>query len=90
MVDELREEEIIETKETPEVIETAENAVTAAEAAPEAPAAAEETMEEIMQQYDVVGNFHKNSVVEGKVISAREDGWLVDVGYKSEVFLPNS
>ena len=90
MVDELREEEIIETKETPEVIETAENAVTAAEAAPEAPAAAEETMEEIMQQYDVVGNFHKNSVVEGKVISAREDGWLVDVGYKSEGFLPKS
>ncbi|ACZ19259.1 RNA binding S1 domain protein [Thermanaerovibrio acidaminovorans DSM 6589] len=46
-----------------------------------------ETMESIMEQIDSV-NIHRGSVVEGTVVDAREDGWLVDVGYKCEGFLP--
>lgn len=48
----------------------------------------EETMEEMMQQYDVMGDFHRGKVVEGTIVDAQEDGWLVDVGYKCEGFLP--
>lgn len=48
----------------------------------------EETMEEMMQQYDVMGDFHRGKVVEGTIVDSSEDGWLVDVGYKCEGFLP--
>lgn len=77
MVDELRSEDKIEsevTKETPEPqVEQNEPEV---------------TMEEMMQQYDVMGDFHRGKVVEGTVVDVSEDGWLVDVGYKCEGFLP--
>lgn len=46
-----------------------------------------ETMESIMEQIDSV-NIHRGSVVEGTVVDAREDGWLVDVGYKCEASFP--
>lgn len=58
MVDELHNEDVIETQEK------------------------EETMEEMMQQYDVMGDFHRGKVVEGTIVDTQEDGWLVDVGYK--------
>ena len=45
-------------------------------------------MEEMMQQYDVMGDFHRGKVVEGTIVDTQEDGWLVDVGYKCEGFLP--
>ncbi len=48
----------------------------------------EQTMEEMMQQYDVMGDFHRGKVVEGTIVDTQEDGWLVDVGYKCEGFLP--
>lgn len=48
----------------------------------------EETMEEMMQQYDVMGDFHRGKIVEGTIVDTQEDGWLVDVGYKCEGFLP--
>lgn len=48
----------------------------------------EETMEEIMQQFDVMSDFHRGKVVEGTIVDTREDGWLVDVGYKCEGVLP--
>jgi len=48
----------------------------------------EETMEEMMQKFDVMGDFHRGTVVEGTIVDTREDGWLVDVGYKCEGFLP--
>lgn len=48
----------------------------------------EETMEDMMQQYDVMGDFHRGKIVEGTVVDTREDGWLVDVGYKCEGLLP--
>ena len=44
-------------------------------------------MEEMMQQYDVMGDFHRGKVVEGTIVDTQEDGWLVDVGYKCEGFL---
>lgn len=77
MVDELRSEDKIEsevTKETPEL-----------QAEHHEP---EETMEEMMQQYDVMGDFHRGKVVEGTIVDISEEGWLVDVGYKCEGFLP--
>lgn len=72
MVDELLKEEGTETQAS----ETAQ--------VPEK----EETMEEIMQQFDVLSDFHRGKVVEGTIVDAREDSWLVDVGYKCEGVLP--
>ncbi|MEG1502204.1 MAG: S1 RNA-binding domain-containing protein [Synergistaceae bacterium] len=48
----------------------------------------EETMEEMMQKFDVMGDFHRGKIIEGIIVDTREDGWLVDVGYKCEGFLP--
>ena len=86
-----------ETEVTPETKAAAEKEVTPEtkvaaekEATPEAEATPEKevTMEEMMEQYDVMGDFHRGKVVEGTIVDAREDGWLVDVGYKCEGFLP--
>jgi small subunit ribosomal protein S1 len=48
----------------------------------------EETMESIMEQMGGFEDLHRGKVVEGTVVDARDDGWLVDVGYKCEGFLP--
>jgi small subunit ribosomal protein S1 len=48
----------------------------------------EETMESIMEQMGGFEDIHRNKVVEGVVVDARDDGWLVDVGYKCEGLLP--
>lgn len=77
MVDELHSEDKIGsevTQETPELHA--------------AQSETEVTMEEMMQQYDVMGDFHRGKVVEGTIVDVSEDGWLVDVGYKCEGFLP--
>lgn len=47
-----------------------------------------ETMESIMEQMGGFEDIHRGKVVEGVVVDARDDGWLVDVGYKCEGFLP--
>ncbi len=49
--------------------------------------AKDQTMEEIMAEYEGA-EIHRGKVVEGTVVDARDDGWLVDVGYKCEGFLP--
>ena len=46
-------------------------------------AAAQETMESMMEQYDISG-LRKGDVRTGTVIAETENGWLVDVGYKCE------
>lgn len=47
----------------------------------------EETMESI--DWEAEGaDLHRGKIVEGKIISASDDGWLIDVGFKSEGFLP--
>ncbi|MFC2593633.1 MAG: S1 RNA-binding domain-containing protein [Fretibacterium sp.] len=50
-------------------------------------AAAQETMESMMEQYDISG-LRKGDVRTGTVIAETENGWLVDVGYKCEGYLP--
>ena len=47
----------------------------------------EESMESLLQQ-DASANIRKGSEVKGKVVSKTENGWLVDIGYKCEGFLP--
>jgi small subunit ribosomal protein S1 len=51
------------------------------------PEEGEETMESMMENFDVE-DVHRGKVVEGVIVEAREDGWLVDVGYKCEGYLP--
>lgn len=46
-----------------------------------------ETMESILEKYEV-GEIHRGKTIEGTVVEASEDGWLVDVGFKCEGFLP--
>ena len=47
-----------------------------------------ETMQEMLEKYDS-GRLRKGDIVpEGTVIEATEGGWLVDVGFKCEGFLP--
>ena len=47
-----------------------------------------ESMESILEQYGEVEELHRGKVVTGTVVNAVDGGWLVDVGYKCEGFLP--
>lgn len=47
----------------------------------------EESMEELIQQYDARMNFHRGSIVEGTVARPTDEGWLVDFGFKCEGLL---
>ena len=49
--------------------------------------AAEETMESFMEQIGDI-EIHRGSVVEGEIVNSKDEGWLVDVGFKCEGFLP--
>jgi small subunit ribosomal protein S1 len=80
MVDEIRNDEL--TTQEP-LAEEAQVSKTPEETVP-----VEETMESIMEQMGGFEDIHRGKVVEGVVVDAREDGWLVDVGYKCEGFLP--
>ncbi len=73
MVDEIRNEEL--TTQEPEL----EVHPTPAE---------EETMESIMEAMGGFEDIHRGKVVEGTIIDVTDDGWLVDVGFKCEGFLP--
>ena len=48
----------------------------------------QETMESILEQYGEVEEIHRGKVVAGTVVNEVDGGWLVDVGYKCEGFLP--
>lgn len=48
----------------------------------------QETMESILEQYGEVEELHRGKIVTGTVVNVVEGGWLVDVGYKCEGFLP--
>jgi small subunit ribosomal protein S1 len=56
-------------------------------AQPQENPAAEETMESIMEQMGDI-EIHRGSVVDGVIVNSKDDGWLVDVGFKCEGFLP--
>ncbi|MDR1472916.1 MAG: S1 RNA-binding domain-containing protein [Synergistaceae bacterium] len=45
-------------------------------------------MESFMEQMGGFEDIHRGKVIEGSVVDSRDDGWLVDVGYKCEGFLP--
>ena len=49
-----------------------------------------ETMQEMLDQYmdSTGGSLHKGSTRTGTVVEEMENGWLVDVGFKCEGFLP--
>jgi small subunit ribosomal protein S1 len=47
-----------------------------------------ESMESMLQNYEVE-EIHKGKVVKGTIVESNDDGWLVDVGYKCEGFLPS-
>lgn len=46
-----------------------------------------ETMEQMFEKYGVE-EIHRGKVVNGTVVAGVDGGWLVDVGYKCEGFLP--
>lgn len=50
-------------------------------------AGSQEIMESMMEQYDIMG-LRKGEVRSGTVVDEMENGWLVDVGYKCEGYLP--
>ncbi|MDR1133958.1 MAG: S1 RNA-binding domain-containing protein [Synergistaceae bacterium] len=54
---------------------------------PQESQSAEETMESFMEQMGDI-EIHRGSVVEGVIVNSKDDGWLVDVGFKCEGFLP--
>lgn len=47
-----------------------------------------ETMESALAQYDRSANIRKGAEVTGKIVGQVDNGWLVDVGFKCEGFLP--
>ncbi len=44
-------------------------------------------MEQMMEAYEAQ-EVHRGKKLEGTVVGSSEDGWLIDVGYKCEGFLP--
>ncbi len=44
-------------------------------------------MERMMEEYEAQ-EVHRGKKLEGVIVAANDDGWLVDVGYKCEGFLP--
>ena len=72
--------ELNETTETMETMETTDTTENDGEAM--------ESMESILEQYGEVEELHRGKVVTGTVVEAVDGGWLVDVGYKCEGFLP--
>lgn len=49
---------------------------------------APETMESMMEQFGDISGLRKGEVRTGTVVDEMENGWLVDVGYKCEGYLP--
>ncbi len=50
--------------------------------------AGQETMQEMLDQLDNYGRLRKGDIRTGTVVSETENGWLIDVGFKCEGFLP--
>jgi small subunit ribosomal protein S1 len=48
-----------------------------------------ESMENFLEKYSV-GALHRGKTVEGTVVASNDEGWLVDVGFKCEGFLPRN
>ena len=48
----------------------------------------EESMESILRKYGDMEDLHRGKIISGNIVGQGDDGWLVDVGYKCEGFLP--
>lgn len=46
------------------------------------------SMEELLQQ-EIKSDFSEGSIIEGKIVEKRDNGALVDIGYKAEGFIPS-
>ncbi|MCF7936789.1 MAG: S1 RNA-binding domain-containing protein [Synergistales bacterium] len=71
----------------------AESAETAESAEQSEPADGGESMEQLLDQEEMMEKYttqdvHRGMLVDGEVIDTSSDGWLVDVGYKCEGYLP--
>ncbi len=84
---------------TAEIVEAAPEAATATEEAPadaEADTAvavadkpeSELTMEDLLEEYLPSKILRRGEIIDGKVMSRKAEGMLVDIGYKSEGFVP--
>ena len=47
-----------------------------------------ESMEDLLNSQEGAGSITKGNIVEGKIVAKRQDGALVDIGYKAEGFIP--
>ncbi len=47
-----------------------------------------ESMEDLLNGQEGAGAITKGNIVEGKIVAKRQDGALVDIGYKAEGFIP--
>ena len=48
------------------------------------------SMEELLNGTEKSNNFAEGSIVPGKIVEKRQDGALVDIGYKAEGFIPST
>jgi len=48
------------------------------------------SMEELLSGSTGSGNFAEGSIVSGKIVEKRQDGALLDIGYKAEGFIPST
>ena len=47
-----------------------------------------ESMEELLNGQESAATITKGKIVEGTIVAKRQDGALVDIGYKAEGFIP--
>ena len=48
------------------------------------------SMEELLGGATGSSNFAEGSIVTGKIVEKRQDGALLDIGYKAEGFIPST
>ena len=48
----------------------------------------EDTMESLLDEYVPIKQLRRGEIIDGKIMDLREDGVLVDIGYKSEGYIP--
>jgi len=48
----------------------------------------EDTMESLLDEFVPIKQLRRGEIIDGKIMDLREDGVLVDIGYKSEGYIP--
>ena len=78
-------------KETPEATATKEEAndtISTPVAVAEKPAESEMTMADLLEEFLPSKILRRGEIIDGRVMSRKPEGMLVDIGYKSEGFVP--